>query len=165
VINERIPAENRADYAVIHNITTRWIDNDMYGHVNNVMYYSYFDTAVNTWLINAGLLAPVETGGNDGQAIGLVVKTQCSYFKPISFPDMVTVGMRVGRIGTSSVCYELAIFRNGENTAAAQGHLVHVYVDRVTRRPMPLPAVLREKLRDLVISVLKSGFTQAVGDC
>jgi acyl-CoA thioester hydrolase len=141
--------ERRADYAAIHTLTTRWADNDMYGHVNNVVYYSYFDTAVNVWLIEAGLLALSAGEEAQEQPIGLVVETQCSYFAPLAFPDAVTVSMRVAQIGTSSVRYELAVFRNDEDLAAAQGHFVHVYVDRVTRRPVPLPQAWRERLEGM----------------
>ena len=139
----------RADFAALHRIATRWADNDIYGHVNNVVYYSYFDTAVNFWLIEAGLLTLSPDGEADGQPIGLVVETQCRYFAPLAFPDAVTVGLRVARIGTSSVRYELAVFRNDEADAAAQGHFVHVYVDRTTRRPASLPSTWRQRLEGM----------------
>jgi acyl-CoA thioester hydrolase len=146
VSSEREQPAQRTDYAAIRTVTTRWMDNDMYGHVNNVVYYSYFDTAVNAWLIEAGLLAPAESSRQDAEVIGLVVETQCRYFAPISFPDSVAIGMRVARLGRSSVRYELAVFRNDETSAAAQGHFIHVYVDRETRRPTPLPAAMRQLL-------------------
>jgi acyl-CoA thioester hydrolase len=146
VSGEREQPAQRADYAVIRTVTTRWMDNDMYGHVNNVVYYSYFDTAVNAWLIETGLLAPAGSSRQESEVIGLVVETQCRYFAPISFPDSVAIGMRVARLGTSSVRYELAVFRNDETSAAAQGHFIHVYVDRETRRPTPLPPSMRQRL-------------------
>jgi acyl-CoA thioester hydrolase len=127
-------------------ITTRWMDNDVYGHVNNVVYYSYFDTVVNEYLIRAGVL-DIE----HGETIGLVVETQCSYFSPLVFPERVEAGLRVARIGASSVRYEVGLFKEGELQAAAQGHFVHVYVDRATRRPVALPEPLRTALAPLLI--------------
>jgi acyl-CoA thioester hydrolase len=136
----------RADYRWFCDMPTRWMDNDVYGHVNNVTYYSYFDTAVARFLIGAGFLdIPTAT------VIGLVVETQCRFFAPIAFPDAVAVGLRVGRIGTSSVRYEIGIFRGAEDRAVAEGHFVHVYVDRATTRPTPLPAVLRAALAPLLV--------------
>ena len=123
-------------------IPTRWMDNDVYGHVNNVVYYSYFDTVVNQYLIEQGALNIQASG-----VVGLVVETACHYFAPIAFPDVVTAGLRVAKLGNSSVRYEIGIFRNDESAASAQGHFVHVYVDRATRRPCPLPADLRSALR------------------
>lgn len=125
-------------------ITTRWMDNDVYGHVNNVVYYSYFDTVVNEYLIRAGVL-DVE----HGQTIGLVVETQCNYFAPLVFPQSVDAGLRVVKLGTSSVRYEVGLFAQGDASPAAQGHFVHVYVDRGTRRPVPLPDALRAALEPL----------------
>lgn len=125
-------------------ITTRWHDNDAYGHVNNVVYYAFFDTVVNTWLVDNGLL---DIGG--GEVIGLVVETGCRYHAPVSFPDRVVAGLRVAHLGRSSVRYEIGIFRNAETSASASGHFVHVYVDRDTRRPTPLPAPLRAALAGL----------------
>jgi acyl-CoA thioester hydrolase len=127
-------------------ITTRWMDNDAYGHVNNVVYYSYFDTVVNEYLIRAGVL-DVE----HGETIGLVVETQCNYFAPLVFPERVEAGLRVIRIGSTSVRYEVGLFKEGDAHAAAQGHFVHVYVDRATRRPVELPAALRAALEPLVV--------------
>lgn len=117
------------------------MDNDAYGHVNNVVYYSFFDTAVNRWLIDQGLLAITTS-----DVIALVVETGCCYHAPIAFPDRVTVGLRVGRLGTSSVRYELGVFRNEDVEASASGHFVHVYVDRQTRRTTPIPVITREAL-------------------
>lgn len=135
----------RSAYAHFQPIPTRWMDNDVYGHVNNVVYYSYFDTVVNAYLIRAGVL-DIEAG----ETIGLVIETQCNYFSSLSFPDTVVAGLRVARLGTSSVRYEVGLFRNDGEVAAAQGHFVHVYVDRATRRPVPLPAALRQALEPLV---------------
>lgn len=135
----------RADYACFASIATRWADNDVYGHINNVAYYGYFDTAVNQTLIEAGALDI-----HAGAVIGLVVETGCRYYAPMAFPDLVTVGLRVSRLGTSSVRYELGVFRNDEEAAGAEGHFVHVYVDRATRRPRPLPEPLRAALTPLL---------------
>jgi acyl-CoA thioester hydrolase len=126
-------------------IPTRWMDNDVYGHVNNVVYYSYFDTVVNHYLIEAGALV-IESS----PIIGLVVETQCTYFAPITFPDRVQAGLRVGHLGRSSVRYEIGLFRNDDADASAQGHFVHVYVDRATRESRPLSAELRGALQHLV---------------
>jgi acyl-CoA thioester hydrolase len=126
-------------------IATRWMDNDVYGHVNNVVYYSYFDTVVNQYLIEAGVL-DIERG----PVIGLVVETHCNYFSPITFPDTVHAGLRVARLGSSSVRYEVGLFRNDDSLAAAQGHFVHVYVDRANRRPVVLPDGLRTALNALL---------------
>ena len=122
-------------------MATRWMDNDVYGHVNNVTYYSYFDTAVNGYLLANGAL-DIE----HSQVIGLVVETGCTYYASVAFPDALEVGLKVAHLGNSSVRYELGVFQQGQETAAASGHFVHVYVDRETRRPVSLPAVLREVL-------------------
>ena len=136
------PAPDRRDgYRHFHRITTRWMDNDAYGHVNNVVYYSWFDTVVNEYLIAQGVLDV--TGG---AVIGLVVETQCRYFSELAFPQPVDLGLRIGRLGTSSARYEIGVFAEGEPAASAQGHFVHVYVDRATRRPTALPAPLRAAL-------------------
>lgn len=136
--------EVRSAYPHFLPITTRWADNDQYGHVNNVVYYEYFDTVVNRYLIEAGVL---DVAG--GEAIGLVAETGCRYFAPVSFPDTVHAGLRVAQVGRSSVRYEIGLFANDEQVAAAQGHFVHVYVDRLLRRPVPLPAPLRAVLASL----------------
>ena len=136
----------RDDYPHRLAIPTRWHDNDVYGHVNNVVYYSYFDTVVNGYLISSGALDIEES-----RVIGLVVETQCRYFEPITFPDAVHAGLRVARLGSSSVRYEIGIFRNDEETAAAQGHFVHVYVDREKRRPTALPPEMREALERIAV--------------
>ncbi len=137
--------DNRADYVHFQIITTRWMDNDVYRHVNNVVYYSYFDTVVNQYLIEAGAL-DIERS----DVVGLVVETQCRYFSPISFPSKVHAGLRVAHIGNSSVLYEVGLFRDDDPIAAAQGHFVHVYVDRHSNRPGPLPAPLRTALTALL---------------
>jgi acyl-CoA thioester hydrolase len=120
------------------------MDNDVYGHVNNVVYYSYFDTVVNQYLIEQGVL-DIETSG----VIGLVIETRCNYFRPVTFPDVVHAGLRVAKLGNSSVRYEIGLFRNDDDEAAAQGHFVHVYVDRASRRPAPLPAAMRAALEKI----------------
>lgn len=135
------PQSKRTDFAYFSPLQTRWADNDAYGHINNVVYYSYFDTVVNGFLIEKGLLEIQGSG-----AIGLVVETQCHYFAPLAFPQPLEGGLRVAKIGNSSVRYELGIFAKGEQTPAAEGHFVHVYVDRDTRRPALLPETFRETL-------------------
>lgn len=134
----------RDDYRYLTNIDTRWMDNDAYGHVNNVVYYSFFDTAVNRWLIERGVLDIAQSA-----AIGLVVETQCRYLAPLTFPDRVTVGLRIVKLGRSSVRYELGLFRNDDVHAAAAGHFVHVYVDRETRRSVPIPETVRSAMQEL----------------
>ena len=136
---------SRSAYRAFRTIATRWMDNDIYGHMNNVVHYSLFDTAVNGWLIEAGVLDI-----HGGERIGLVVETGCRYFSGMAFPDAVTAGLRVGRLGTSSVRYEVGLFRNQSDRAAAEGFFVHVYVDRETRRPTPLAPALRAALETLV---------------
>jgi acyl-CoA thioester hydrolase len=130
----KIQAKSRSDFRHFHEITTRWMDNDAYGHVNNVVYYSWFDTVVNEFLISHQVL-DVEKSN----VIGLVIETQCNYFASVAFPDKVTAGVSVSKLGNSSVRYELGIFKADETEACAQGHFVHVYVDRVSRRPVPAP--------------------------
>ena len=139
------PLPTRDDYRHTLAVPTRWMDNDAYRHVNNVVYYSWFDTVVNGYLVAHGAL-DIETS----PVVGLVVETHCEYFSPIAFPDVAHAGLRVARLGTSSVRYEIGIFRNDEQRAAAQGHFVHVYVDRATSRPVPLPARLRSVLEPLL---------------
>lgn len=137
-------AEPRSAYKAFRSIATRWMDNDQYGHINNVVYYSWFDTAVNAHLIEQGALDV-----HGGQVIGLVVETHCNYFASLSFPQTIETGIRVARLGSSSVRYEVGIFGDGEFTAA-KGHFVHVYVDPHTRRPVPLPGKLRTVLEKLI---------------
>jgi len=140
----KIHARPRSDYRVFRSISTRWMDNDAYGHVNNVVYYSWFDTAVNAHLIEQGVLDI-----HQGQTIGLVVETHCNYFSPLAFPQTVDAGIKVAHCGTSSVRYEVGLFAQGQDLSAAHGHFVHVYVDKVTRRPKPLPPSLIQILESL----------------
>jgi acyl-CoA thioester hydrolase len=141
----RTAAWSRDDFGLFRRLQTRWSDNDLYGHMNNVVHYSLFDTAVNGWLIEQGLIDI-----HNGPLIGLVVETGCNYFTELKFPDKVVAGIRIAHIGTSSVRYEIALFRGDEERAAAQGHFVHVYVDRLERKPTPLPAIFRGKLEDFI---------------
>jgi len=145
-MSDRPVPSDRSAYKAFRTITTRWMDNDTYGHMNNVVHYSLFDTAVNGWLIEQGVL-----DFRAGEQVGLVVETGCRYFSEIAFPDTVTAGLRVGRIGTSSVRYEVGLFRNEDAAAAAEGFFVHVYVGRRTRRPEPLAEPLRLALGRLVL--------------
>ncbi len=133
--------ETRDRYRHFLGIQTRWSDNDIYGHVNNVTYYSYFDTVVNCYLI--------AEGGLDiraGAVIGVAVETMCRFKKPLTYPEAVEAGLRVGRLGTSSVRYEIGIFRDGDDEAAAWGHFVHVFIDRAGNKPVPIPAPIRKAL-------------------
>lgn len=134
----------RADYPHTLQIPTRWLDNDAYGHVNNAVYYMYFDTVVNTMLIERGLLDVVNSS-----AIGVVVETGCHFFTSLAYPETVTAGLRVAHLGRSSVRYEIGLFGEGSETAAAQGHFVHVYVDRQSRRPVEIPQRVRDVLEKL----------------
>ncbi|MCG8542910.1 MAG: acyl-CoA thioesterase [Alphaproteobacteria bacterium] len=134
----------RADYRYFRDIPTRWMDNDVYGHVNNVVYYSYFDTAVNGHLMECGVL-----DYRDAPVMGIVVETKCEFMKELAFPDTVEAGIRVTRLGNSSVTYEIGLFRKGESDAAAHGHFVHVYVDRKNRRPVRIPDDVRAALAPL----------------
>jgi len=122
--------QSRSAYPVFRTIGTRWMDNDVYGHVNNVVYYGWFDTAVNAHLIEQGALDI-----HAGEVIGLVIETQCNYFAPLAFPQTIEAGLRVAHLGSSSVRYEIGLFAQGEPLTAACGHFIHVYVDRQTRRP------------------------------
>jgi acyl-CoA thioester hydrolase len=126
-------------------IPTRWMDNDVYGHVNNVQYYSYFDTAVNRFLIERGVLDI-----HQGEVVGFVVDSGCAYFSSISFPDTVHAGMRVARLGNSSVRYQIALYRNDDALPCAAGHFVHVYVERSSNRPVPIPVAMRAVLATLM---------------
>jgi acyl-CoA thioester hydrolase len=145
-MSDRPLPELRTTYRHFLSVPTRWMDNDVYGHVNNVHYYSFFDTVVNGYLIREGALDPATSA-----VIGLVVETKCNYFESLSFPDEVQAGLRVARLGGSSVRYQIGLFRREAAHAAAQGHFIHVYVDRTTRRPVPLPEPLRRALAPLVI--------------
>ena len=137
----------RADYRHFLTISTRWMDNDAYGHVNNVTYYSYFDTVVNEHLITVGGLDIAAD-----PVVGYVVETHCTYRKPLAFPQAVEAGMRVAKLGTSSVTYEIGIFGQGDDEAAATGRFVHVWVDRATQRPAPIPPRIRAALEALVVA-------------
>jgi len=138
--------ETRDRYPHILAIQTRWADNDVYGHVNNVTYYSYFDTVVNCYLIDQGGLDI-----HDGRVVGFAVETQCRFFKPVAYPERLEAGLRVGRLGNSSVRYEIAIFKEGDDEAAAAGHFVHVFVDRESDRPTPVPVSLRAALEKILV--------------
>jgi acyl-CoA thioester hydrolase len=142
----RPQAQTRNAFKVFRRIDTRWMDNDVYGHVNNVVYYSWFDTAVNAHLIEQGALDI-----HEGDTIGLVIETQCNYFSPLAFPQVVEAGIRVAKLGNSSVRYEVGLFAQGEDVCAAQGHFVHVYVDKKHRRPVKaLPSNLKNVLETLL---------------
>ena len=142
----RIQRPTRAAYRVFRPIQTRWMDNDVYGHVNNVVYYSYFDTAVNGWYLDEGLL-DIEAG----EAIGLVVGTSCAYFESVAFPEALEAGIAVTKLGTSSVGYAIGIFKAGAEEAAAAGSFTHVFVARETRRPQPIPEATRMALSRLLV--------------
>ena len=136
----------RTDYRHFQPITTRWHDNDIYGHVNNVTYYSFFDSAVNTYLIERGGLDI-----HEGAVVGFVVSSSCDYFASIAYPDLIEVGVRVAKLGNSSVQYELAVFKAGESEACAAGRFVHVFVDRESNQPVSIPEGLRAALQVLVV--------------
>jgi len=135
-----------SEYPYQLDIPTRFGDNDIYGHVNNVTYYSYFDTIVNCYLIDQGGLDI-----HDGRIVGFAVETNCRFFKPVAYPEKLVAGLRVGKLGNSSVRYEIAIFKEDETEAAALGHFVHVFVDRQTDKPTPVPAAIRTALETLVV--------------
>ncbi len=146
VSTSRPQPESRRAFKVFRCIDTRWMDNDVYGHVNNVVYYSWFDTAVNAHLIEQGALDI-----HHGETIGLVIETQCNYFAPLAFPQTIEAGIRVAKLGNSSVRYEIGLFAQGEDLCAARGHFVHVYVDKEKRRPVKaLPLKLKTVLETLV---------------
>ena len=134
----------RDQYRHFLTIPTRWMDNDVYGHVNNVVYYSFFDTVVNKFLMEERQL-----DYSKGEVVGLVVETKCQYFAPIAFPDVVVAGIKVAHIGTSSVRYEIGLFKNDEEKPAAEGHFVHVYVTRSTNKPTPLSSEMRSILEKI----------------
>jgi acyl-CoA thioester hydrolase len=146
VSTSRPQPESRSAFKVFRRIDTRWMDNDVYGHVNNVVYYSWFDTAVNAHLIEQDALDIYH-----GETIGLVIETQCNYFAPLAFPQTIEAGIRVAKLGSSSVRYEIGLFAQGEDLCAARGHFVHVYVDKENRRPVKaLPLKLKTVLETLV---------------
>lgn len=135
----------RVDFKHFSHVETRWMDNDIYGHVNNVVYYSYFDSVINRYLISEGGLDI-----HHGAVIGVCVESGCRYFDSFAFPEVIDAGLRVARVGGTSVTYEVGLFRRGVVQALAQGHFVHVFVDRSTRRPLPIPDRLRLAFRALV---------------
>lgn len=143
-MSDRPQPEPRSAFAFFDRLSTRWMDNDVYGHINNVVYYSFFDTVVNGYLIGRGAL-DIE----NGSVIGLVVETHCNFFAPLRYPQAVEAGLRVARIGSSSVRYEIGLFADAAQACAASGHFVHVYVDRASRRPVALPASLLTALAPL----------------
>ena len=145
--SEKAPIGTRAAYPHFLPIPTRWMDNDLYGHVNNVVYYSYFDTVVNRYLIDPGGLDI-----HKGAVVGIVAETQCRFFKSFAYPEIVDAGLRVGRLGNSSVRYEIGLFGEGEETARAEGHFVHVFVDRASNKPVPMPPGIRAALQRITIS-------------
>ena len=138
--------KTKKDFKHFYPITTRWMDNDAYGHVNNVVYYLWFDTVVNQFLISHGTLDI-----HNGEAIGLVIESHCNYFAPVTFPEPVTAGLCVSKLGNSSVRYEVGIFRGDEDQVAAQGHFVHVYLDRLKRKPISMPAATRTLLETITL--------------
>lgn len=140
--------ELRSAYRTFITIPTRWMDNDIYGHVNNVNYYSYFDTAVNSYLVNCGVLDM-----HHGEVVGFVVENHCNYFAPVAFPQTITAGVRVTKVGSSSVRYEIGLFADDEQTTAAKGHFIHVYVNRATNRPVALSGELLAAVEALVCGV------------
>lgn len=142
--SEKEDPPSRSDFPHMVEIPTRWMDNDVYGHVNNVVYYSYFDTAVNTHLIQHGGLDIRES-----PIIGVVVETLCRFHKELSFPEVIDAGIAVERLGRTSVKYTIGLFRQGDDTPAATGHFVHVYIDRETRKPVPVPDAIRAALEPL----------------
>lgn len=137
----RKPPAVRSDFSVWRSMTTRWADNDAYGHVNNTVYYEWFDSAVNAWLVEQGMLDIA-----NGDPIALVVETRCTYAAPLEFPQMVEIGLAVAELGRSSIRYRIGIFAGDATEAAAEGEFVHVVVDRTTRRPAPIPIEWRMKL-------------------
>jgi acyl-CoA thioester hydrolase len=137
----------RASYPHFLVVPTRWMDNDVYGHVNNVTYYSYFDTVINRWLIGEGGLDIAS-----GEVIGVAAESHCRYRRAVAFPADLDAGLRVGKLGRSSVRYEIGIFTTGDDEATAEGWFVHVFVDRATRRPAELPPRLRAALERLVVA-------------
>lgn len=137
----------RDEFGVLYPITTRWMDNDIYGHVNNVTYYSYFDTTINRYLIEAGGLDI-----NNAPVVGYVVSSSCQFSKPVAYPDTLDAGLRVVKIGNSSVTYELGLFRNGDADPAALGEVVHVFVDREQNRSVAIPEKIRAALERILVS-------------
>ena len=141
------PQISRAEYPHYTSLPTRWMDNDVYGHVNNALYYAFFDTAINEYLIAEGGLDITA-----GTVVAFAAESQCQYLRPLAFPGTIEIGLRVGKLGNSSVRYELAIFKQGEPLAAAAGYFVHVFVNRETQKPVPIPTAIRTALERLVPS-------------
>ena len=137
---------HRSDYSYFKNITTRWADNDIYGHINNVVYYSYFDTVANQYLIEFADFNPVSA-----PVIGVIVHSNCNYIKAIAYPDKIEAGLTVKKLGRSSVTYGIGIFRQGESAACAYGEFVHVFVNRRNNLPMSIPTKIRESLQKILI--------------
>jgi acyl-CoA thioester hydrolase len=137
----RPPPGSLADYRYFTTITSRWFDNDLYGHVNNTLYYSYFDTVIAHLLMREGGLDPWLS-----PVVGMAVETGCCFHRSLKFPDTIVAGLRVARVGTSSVRYEIGLFRNEEDTASAEGHFVHVFVERHAQKPVPVPSPIRAAL-------------------
>jgi acyl-CoA thioester hydrolase len=146
-MSERRNRLSRSAFPLFRPIQTRWMDNDVYGHVNNVTYYSYFDSAVNGWLLENGVL---DLGSSE--VVGIVADTGCTFFESVAFPDRLECGVAVSRLGTSSVRYDVAIFKEGGDLAAAQGHFVHVYVARGESRPVAIPEATRALLQTIVVA-------------
>ena len=144
----RAQVPTRTDYKVFYPISTRWSDNDIYGHVNNVTYYSYFDTAANRYLIEEGGLDI-----SDGTIVGYVVSSGCEYLAPIAFPEKIEVGLRIDRLGNSSVQYGLGIFKDKEPQACAFGHFIHVFVDRQSNKPVRIPDFMRKSMEKIEVKV------------
>jgi acyl-CoA thioester hydrolase len=143
------PQIGRGEYPHFLALPTRWMDNDVYGHVNNALYYGFFDTAINRYLIAEGGLNITAD-----QVIGFAAESHCQYLQPLAFPEVLEVGLRVGHLGNSSVRYELAIFKQTETFAAAAGYFVHVFVNRQTQRPVQIPATIRSALERLIVKEL-----------
>lgn len=142
----RAPRPIRAEYRRFYPIQTRWSDNDMYGHANNTIYYAWYDTAINAVMIESDGLDPWK-----GPILDYIVESGCRYHVAVGFPDVIEVGMRIRGMGNSSIRWECAIFRQGDPQAAADGHMIHVFVDRQSKRPSPIPPILRHSLESLVI--------------
>ncbi len=143
---ERRPPTSRRDYRWFLDIPTRWMDNDVYGHVNNVVYYSYFDTVVNRYLIDIGGLDI-----HNSPVIGITPESFCRFHRSFAYPDLVQAGLRVGRLGSSSVRYEVGLFGPGDDEARAEGHFVHVFVERTTQKPVAIPPVIRAALEAIMV--------------
>jgi acyl-CoA thioester hydrolase len=138
---------NRSDYAVFYSVSTRWVDNDIYGHVNNAVYYTYFDSAVNQYLIEQG-----ELDIHSGDVVGFVVNSGCEYSSPVAYPDQLEVGIRADKIGNSSVQYGVAVFKKGATEASAHGHFVHVFVDKASNKAVSIPATIHTALQTIAKS-------------